>query len=151
MWTRERCVATVEPADVATSGSCCCRCCRRWCNELDSRRVPERRVARSTRLTGCWQTLADSQRARRARHAAPCLLLPRQNTLAGHKECGISKTCFRATQGESVGVSLVLLVTYARFLILPTSRHSPSASLPCVCCQQVCSLIYLLPVRKCVL
>lgn len=149
MWTRERCVATVEPADVATSGSCC----RRWCNELDSRRVPERRVARSTRLTGCWQTLADSQRARRARHAAPCWLLPRQNSLAGHKECGISKTCFRATQGESlrvgVGVSLVLLATYARFLILPTSRHSSSASSPCPCCQQVCSLIYLLPVRKC--
>lgn len=138
MWTRERCVATDEPAVATTSGGrpwdLLPLPLRRWCNELDSRRVPERRAARSTRLTGCWQTLADSQRARRARHAAPCqhLPLPCQNTVAGRKECGISKTCFRATQGESleVGVGVSLVATYARFLILPTSRHSPTASSP---------------------
>lgn len=60
--------------------------------------------------------------------------VPRQNTVTGRKECGISKTCFRATQGESlevgVAVGVSLVVIYARFLILPTSRHSPSASPP---------------------
>lgn len=93
------------------------------------------------RATGCkidpldW-LLADTGRQPEGKESATCstLLAPSPSEHAGHKECGISKTCFRATQGESlrvgVEVSLVLLVTYARFLILPTSRHSPSASTP---------------------
>lgn len=141
MWTCERCVATDEPAVATTIGG------RQW--EL----LPLPALVQWTwlptcaRATGCkidpldW-LLADSGRQPKGKESATCSTLPApsppplpcQNTVAGRKECGISKTCFRATQGESlevgVAVGVSLVVIYARFLILPTSRHSPSASPP---------------------
>lgn len=72
------------------------------CIELDSR------LARDLVDPLDW-LLADSQRARGERGGGSTLL-----GSSRRKECGISKTCFRATpEGE-----VWLLVTYARFLIL---------------------------------
>lgn len=111
MWTRERCVATDEPAVATTTGG------RQW--EL----LPLPALVQWTwlptcaRETGCkidpldW-LLADSGWQPKGKESATCSTLPapslppvpRQNPMAGRKECGISKTCFRATQGESESV-----------------------------------------------
>lgn len=108
------------------------------CIELDSR------LARDLVDPLDW-LLADSQRASGKRERGGGSTLLGSST---REECGISKTCFRATpEGE-----VWLLVTYARFLILlllqlllhlclPLPTHSP-------CHQLVCSLIYLLPVSQ---